>query len=115
MWIYLIAEKSEVASVLKEYFLWLRSNFYKNVKIVRNDNGTEFMCLKPLFLKNVIVHKITIAGTPQQNGKVERHHRHILNVVRALRFQSNSPKKFLRECVLTTCYLINGTPSKNTL
>lgn len=42
---------------------------------------------------------------------MERKHRHILNMARALRSQGNLPKMFWRECVLTTIYLINRTPS----
>jgi hypothetical protein len=67
--------------------------------------------LKKYFSEHGIIHQTSCTSTPQQNGRVERKHRHILNVARALRFQANLPIKFWGECVLTAGYLINRTPS----
>ncbi|KAL0402521.1 UNVERIFIED_CONTAM: Retrovirus-related Pol polyprotein from transposon RE2 [Sesamum latifolium] len=48
---------------------------------------------------------------PQQNGVVERKHRHILETARALRFH-RATGQLLGECVLTAVHIINRLPSK---
>ncbi|KAD6795877.1 hypothetical protein E3N88_06773 [Mikania micrantha] len=59
-----------------------------------------------------ILLETTCPHTSQQNGVVERKHRHILDTARALRFGAKLPKKFWGECVLTAAYIINRLPSK---
>ncbi|CAL2242392.1 unnamed protein product [Prunus armeniaca] len=78
---------------------------------IRVDNGGEFFSMRNFFSDHGIIYQHSCVYTPQQNGVVERKHRHLLETARALRFQSNLPIKFWGECVLTAVYLINRFPT----
>ena len=111
VWLYLQKDKTETATNLKSLIALASRQFQTQVKRIRSDNGTEFVAMDSYFRSQGIIHETSCVATPQQNGRVERKHRHILNVARALRFQGNLPIEFWGECVLTAAYLINRTPS----
>lgn len=57
------------------------------------------------------IHQTIFVYTPQQNGVVERRHRYILEMARALRFEAAVPISFWGDCVLTAVHIINRIPS----
>ena len=80
------------------------------IKAFRSDNATELL-FTDFFAEMGVVHQFSYIEQPQQNSIAERKHHHLLNVVRALFFQSQVPLHFWSQCVLTTTFLINRTPS----
>ena len=111
---YLVRDKSEVTSCLKQFFTLIQTQYHKTIKTIRSDNGTEFLNtpLRQFYHNMGALIQTSCVGTPQQNGRVERKHRHILNVARSLMFQASLPVEFWGECVRTAVYLINHTPSR---
>ncbi|GAA0168447.1 hypothetical protein LIER_23161 [Lithospermum erythrorhizon] len=96
VWVYLLQVKYDVSIVFRLFLAMISRQFDKNVKLVRSDNGTEFKPLLPYFDECGIVFQISCDGTPQQNSLVERKHRHILNIARALMYQGDLPLRDLR-------------------
>lgn len=67
--------------------------------------------LSTFFRSLGIIHQSSCIYAPQQNGLVERKHRHLLNCARALRFHVSLPLIFWGDCLLTAAYLLNRTPT----
>lgn len=95
-WIYLLRLKSDVVVCLKQFLALINTQFDVTVKVLRSDNGSEFFNSEcnNLFQSYGILHQSSCVHTPQQNGVVERKHRHILEVARAISLQGFLPLKF---------------------
>lgn len=113
VWVYLMKEKSEVAELMKIFCQMVKTQFGKCVKIIQSDNGIELLsgAMKHYYADNEILFQTSNVDTPQQNGRVEHKHIIYLKKARALRFAGHLPLQFWGECVLTTAYLINRTPT----
>lgn len=104
-------DKGQTGGLLRNFCAMVKTQISKSVKIIRSDNDLELMS-KPMlhyYNNNGIVHQTSMVNTPQQNERVERKHRHILEVARALWFQASLPIEFWGEYVLIATNLINRT------
>lgn len=73
-------------------------------EMMNNADHSLILCLG-------ILHETSCVDRPQQNGRVERRHRNLLEMARALRFQSGLPIQYWGECVQTAVFITNRLPS----
>jgi transposase InsO family protein len=92
-WLYLLKTKEQVKEIFKIFINMIRTQFEKKLKVIRSDNGTEYINhdLQTYFQNEGIVHETSCVGTPQQNGVAERKNRHILEITRALLIETSVP------------------------
>ena len=93
-WLFLKNHKSETQHLLESFITFAQNQFQTSIKIIRVDNRLEFISMYDFFSQKSIECQRTCVYTPQQNGVVERKHRHVLNIARALLFQFNLPLEF---------------------
>ncbi|KAD2392993.1 hypothetical protein E3N88_39970 [Mikania micrantha] len=86
--------------------------FNTKLKNVQTDWGGEFRNLAPFFSSLGIIHRRSCPHTSEQNGIVERRHRHVVETGLALLAHSNTPSRFWNFAFDTAVYLINRMPSK---
>jgi len=91
-----VREKSEVSQIVKNFCAMVQTQLKTRVKTIRSDNGSEFASgpMKKFYGENEIIHETSFVDTLQQNGWVERKHRLVLIVARALRFKAHFPLSF---------------------
>lgn len=82
--------KSDVLQIFPDFVKMVANQYNVNVKAVRSDNANELKFTDLLVARGIISYHLCLE-TPEQNYVVERKHQHILNVARALLFQSNVP------------------------
>ena len=71
--------------------------------MVRSDGGKEFCnhTMNSFFRSNGIRHQVTVRYIPEQNGRVERLKRDLMDKARAMMFQCGAPVKLWAEAVAT--------------
>uniref|UniRef100_A0A5S6Q5K7 Integrase catalytic domain-containing protein n=1 Tax=Trichuris muris TaxID=70415 RepID=A0A5S6Q5K7_TRIMR len=111
----LLKHKSQVTSAIKEIITEWTTEFGQRPKVLRTDNGTEYVNdqLTNFLKQQGIKHQTTVAHTPQQNGVAERKNRSLQEMAKCMLLDSNLPNRFWGEAMITAAYLQNRLPSRS--
>nr|GEU81111.1 hypothetical protein [Tanacetum cinerariifolium] len=107
--VFFLATKDETSPILKTFITGLENQLSLNVKVIRNDNGTEFKNndLNQFCGMKGIKREFSVPRTPQQNGIGERKNRTLIEATRTMLGDSLLPIPFWVEAVNTACYVQN--------
>ena len=73
-----------------DFFLMVKRQFNAFIKSFTSDNAKE-LALTEFLASQGTLHRFSCVEGSEQNSVVERNHQHLLNVTRALYFQSRVP------------------------
>lgn len=114
-WTYLLTTKNNAFSILQCFLQMVERQFSTKVEIISSDNALELsksITVTNFFNSEGIIHQTACVATPQKNGIVERKHKRLLEITRALLLQFQVLLVCWGECILTATYLINRLPSR---
>lgn len=112
---YFIKHKSDVSEHLKLFDTLIRNQFGHSMKVLRVDNGREYLNdIKNYVHARGIQMQCTAPYSPQQNGRMERDNKTIVESARSMLIGSSLPEVLWAEAINTAVYTLNRTTSKQT-
>jgi hypothetical protein len=110
-WLYPLSCKVDVTTIFIKFQAYVERFFDFKIKSVQSDWGGEYRPLNTLLHSLGISHRISCPNTHQQNGAVERKHRHIVETGLAILSHAHVPSQYWDDAFSTACYLINRMPT----
>lgn len=91
----------------------IETQFSTKIKTLRSDGGGEYTssAFKSYLLQHGVIHQASCPYTPQQNGLVERKHKHLIETTITLLSQASMFTDYLSYALLTAVFLINQLPT----
>lgn len=113
-WFYPLKAKSEFYVVLANFLTIVQTQFSCKVKTFQSDGSTEFLShrVHTILTENGSHYPISCPYTPQQNGQVERKHRHFTETGLSMIFIAKALASLWVDAFLSVTYIINHLPSK---
>lgn len=111
VWTFPMRHKSQIIDKIQELITLTRASGHQ-IKRFRSDNAKEFKseAMKKLCRQNNIIHEYSTPYCPEQNGRVERQNRTIVEMARSMLAAADLPKSLWGEAVRTAAHIRNRIP-----
>jgi hypothetical protein len=111
LWTFPLQSKSDTAAAVARWLTEMRGSFGRYPGAFRSDNGGEFSStfFERLLMERGVQKQTSAPYTPQQNGVSERVNRTLLDMVRAMIKQSQTPPAIWAEAMRHATWLKNRT------
>jgi transposase InsO family protein len=109
---FLLIRKDESFGVFKQWQAEVERQSVKKVKILRSDQGGEYISNEfKKYLKDFGIKKeFTVTYAPEQNGRAQRVNMTLMDMARSMINGADLGKSFWGEAIMTPCYLKNRSP-----
>jgi Reverse transcriptase (RNA-dependent DNA polymerase)/gag-polypeptide of LTR copia-type/GAG-pre-integrase domain len=108
-WIYFCSSKSDVVSIFAQFKQKVEMLLSHKICVVQCDGGTEYKPLQSQFPE--ITFHISCPYTPEQNGLIERKHRHVVELSLASMYHASIPLEYWDTIFESTLFVINRLPT----
>ncbi|XP_076933194.1 uncharacterized protein LOC143599004 [Bidens hawaiensis] len=90
-WFYPLKAKTGLYAVLPAFINLVQTQCARKIKVLQSEGGTEFVnhTVRRIFEENGTFHRYSCPYTPQQNGRAEQKHRHIVETGLAMLFNAH--------------------------
>ncbi|KAG8500663.1 hypothetical protein CXB51_002624 [Gossypium anomalum] len=110
-WVYLLRQKSQALQCFVQFQQLVKTQFGVSIKQFQSDWGGEYRAFTSLLASQGIIHRITCPHTSEQNGVVERKHRHIVDMGLTLLAQAGLSMEYWGYAFCCAVHLINRLPT----
>ncbi|GKE23589.1 putative RNA-directed DNA polymerase, partial [Tanacetum coccineum] len=102
-WLYPLKTKTGFYTVLTTFIKLVQTQCSRKIKVFQSDGGTEFVnqIVRKIFDDKGTLHRFSCLHTPQQIGRVERKHRHIVETGLAMLFNAHVPPTYWIDAFIT--------------
>ena len=111
--VFLAKSKDIAALKFKHFLVSFEREFNCRMHVLRTDGGGEYKTLDMFCKATGVSRQVSEAKNQARNGKAERMHRTIMNMVRSMILASNLPLSFWGDAAEYAAYILNRSRTKS--